>query len=395
MNKMQLQHQGIPYGRQRITEEDIEAVVAVLKSQYLTQGPVVPKFEKAIGQKVRSNHVIAVNSATSALHIACKALGLRKGDSLWTSPNTFVASANCGIYCDAKVNFVDIEPETGLMCTKELQIKLEEAKSQSCLPKIVMPVHLSGTSCNMREIRRLSEVYNFRIVEDASHAIGGKYMNKPVGNCEYSDITVFSLHPVKIITSGEGGVATTNSKKLAIRMKDLRSHGITKDRERFIDEDIGPWKYEQQNIGYNYRLSDIHAALGLSQLKRLDEIIKKREILFENYKKLLAGLPVKLLEIPTNVRSALHLAVIRLDKSNEINHRELFEFLRKENIGVQVHYTPVHLQPFYKRLGFREGDFPNAEKYAKSAISIPIYEDLTGDEQKIVVDTLKKGLCRK
>lgn len=394
MNKMQFQHKGIPYGRQKITEDDIEAVVAVLRSQYLTQGPVVEKFEEAIGKKIRSNHVIAVNSATSALHIACKALGLGKGDWLWTSPNTFVASANCGIYCDAKVNFVDIESETGLMCTKELEVKLEDAKRKSRLPKIVVPVHLSGTSCNMKEIRRLSKLYNFKIVEDASHAIGGKYMDNPVGNCKYSDITVFSLHPVKIITSGEGGIATTNSEELAMRMRDLRSHGITKDRARFVDEDLGPWKYEQQYIGYNYRLSDIHAALGLSQLKRLDAIIKKREVIFRNYKKLLEGLPVKLLETPTNVKSALHLAVIKVDEKNEISHRELFEILRKENIGVQVHYTPVHLQPFYKRMGFREGDFPNAEKYAKSAISIPIYEDLTEDDQKRVVEILKKALCR-
>lgn len=391
---MKYQHHAIPYGRQTITDEDIEAVVAVLKSQYLTQGPEVPKFEEAIGKKVSSDYVIAVNSATSALHLACKALGLGKGDWLWTSPNTFVASANCGIYCDAKVDFIDIETKTGLICTKKLEKKLEEAKRKSRLPKIVIPVHLCGTSCDMKEIRRLSEIYNFKVVEDASHAIGGKYMDNPVGNCKYSDITVFSLHPVKIITSGEGGIATTNSKELAIRMRDMRSHGITKDKERFVDEDTAPWKYEQQNIGYNYRLSDIHAALGLSQLMRLEEIIKKREVLFENYKQLLEGLPIKLLAIPSNVRSALHLAVIRLDEDNKMDHRELFELLRKENIGVQVHYTPVHLQPFYKKMGFREGDFPNAEKYAKSAISIPIYEGLTKDDQKIVVDILKKALYK-
>ena len=378
----------LPYGRQTITEDDITAVVNVLRSPFLTQGPAVPAFEQALAAEVGASHGVAVNSATSALHLACLALGLGPGDRLWTSPITFVASANCGRYCGADIDFVDIDSETGLMSVKALAAKLEVAEREKLLPKVVVPVHLCGTSCDMVAIAALAERYGFYVLEDASHAIGGRYQGKPVGSCSYSSITVFSFHPVKIITTGEGGLATTNNPHLAVRMADLRSHGITKDVDRFECTAPGPWSYEQQDLGFNYRMTDLQAALGLSQLQRLDEIVAERNRQLQIYRELLTMLPVELLAVPDDVLSSLHLAVIRLADPRPQHHRRVFEGLRAAGIGVQVHYTPVHLQPYYRKLGFREGNFPQAEAYASNAISLPLYPGLLQSDQQRVAEAL-------
>jgi UDP-4-amino-4,6-dideoxy-N-acetyl-beta-L-altrosamine transaminase len=378
----------LPYGRQTITEADVAAVVEVLRSSHLTQGPVVPAFEHAVATYVSAAHAVAVNSATSALHLACKALDLRPGDWLWTSPITFVASANCARYCGAGVDFVDINPATGLMSVPALEVKLAQAEKAGLLPKIVVPVHLSGSSCDMLAISALADKYNFSILEDASHAIGGEYKGIPVGSCRYSAITVFSFHPVKIITTGEGGLAATNDSLLAQRMADLRSHGITKEEVRFERKPPGPWSYEQQDLGFNYRLTDLQAALGLSQLDRLGTIVAERQRLLESYRQKLASLPVRLLDIPSDVSSALHLAVIRLQDRDPQHHRRVFEGLRLAGIGVQLHYSPVHLQPYYRRRGFQEGDFPEAEDYATNAMSLPFYPGLQDHDLQWVADTL-------
>ena len=384
----------IPYGRQTITEADIAAVVAVLRSPFLTQGPAVPAFEQAVAAKVGTRHGVAVNSATSALHIACLALGLGPGDRLWTSPITFVASANCGLYCGATVDFVDIEPATGLMSMAALQTKLEQAEGTGTLPKVVVPVHLTGSSCDMAAIGVLAERYGFAVLEDASHAIGGRYQGEPVGNCRFSAITVFSFHPVKIITTGEGGLATTNDPVLAQRMAELRSHGIVREAVRFERPAAGPWVYEQQQLGFNYRITDIQAALGLSQLQRLDEIVAERNLQLQGYRELLADLPVQLLEVPEGVLSSVHLAVIRLQRASAQEHRQVFERLRASGIGVQLHYSPVHLQPYYRAMGFAEGQFPEAEAYASSATSLPLFPGLGADELKRVSSILSGFLSR-
>jgi UDP-4-amino-4,6-dideoxy-N-acetyl-beta-L-altrosamine transaminase len=378
----------IPYGRQTITEADIAAVVDVLRSPFLTQGPAVPAFEQAVAAKVGALHGVAVNSATSALHIACLALGLGPSDRLWTSPISFVASANCGRYCCAAVDFVDIEPTTGLMSVVALAAKLEQAERDGTLPKVLVPVHLAGSSCDMATIGSLAERYGFAVLEDASHAIGGRYRGEPVGNCRHSAITVFSFHPVKIITTGEGGLATTIDPLLAQRMAELRSHGIVRDAERFERPAAGPWVYEQQQLGFNYRITDIQAALGLSQLQRLDEIVVERNRQLQRYRELLACLPVQLLKVPEDVLSSVHLAVIRLRQASAEQHLQVFEGLRAVGIGVQLHYSPVHLQPYYRKLGFKEGDFPVAEAYASTAISLPLYPGLQEPDQQRVVDTL-------
>ncbi len=378
----------IPYGRHEISEDDIDSVVRVLKSDFLTQGPMVEEFEKAISQTVNSKYAVAVNSGTSALHIACISLGLNQGDHLWTTPITFVASANCGLYCGASVDFVDINPQTGLMCIEKLEQKLKEAKISETLPKIVIPVHLAGTSCDMPKIYQLSIKYGFSIIEDASHAIGGCCHNTSVGSCKYSDITIFSLHPVKIITSGEGGIATTNQEGLNARMKSLRLHGIIHDRSLFENSNVGQWFYEQKYLGYNYRMNDILAALGLSQLKKLEKFIKLRTDLIEQYKEYIKDLPIRLLEVPKGVKSSYHLAIIRLDNKKDEFHRHIFDSLRAKNIGVQVHYTPVHLQPYYKKLGFSTGDFPLAEEYSKNSISLPIYPSISKKDFERVLKTL-------
>ncbi len=379
----------IPYGRQTITDEDIKNVLETLNSDYLTQGPKIEVFEKEVNKYIGCEHSVAVNSATSALHIACMALGLKKGDYLWTSPITFVASANCARYCNANIDFVDIDIRTGLISIEKLKEKLAQAKIKNCLPKIVIPVHLTGTSCDMEEIHKLSEIYGFQIIEDASHCFGAEYKKEKVGNCRYSSVTVFSFHPVKIITTGEGGIATTNNYELAQKMLKLRSHGITKDEKLFERESLGPWFYEQQDLGYNYRISDIHASLGISQLKRIDQIVKERQRIRDFYEKSLVNEPIRFLERSEDVYSSVHLVVIVLDESLKDFYKEIFLALRNAKIGVQLHYLPVHLQPYYRRLNFKEGDFPLSELYSKLSLSIPVFPGFTRSEQEYVIQNLR------
>ncbi|MDB4009191.1 UDP-4-amino-4,6-dideoxy-N-acetyl-beta-L-altrosamine transaminase [Amylibacter sp.] len=378
----------IPYSCQSISEDDIDAVVKVLRSELLTQGPTIPLFENAICDYTGSKYGVAVNSATSALHIACLALGLGEGDILWTTPNSFVASSNCALYCNAKVDFVDIDPATWNMCVDALEQKLIYAKKRNLLPKIIIPVHLCGLSCDMEKIQKLSEEYGFYIIEDASHAIGGYYQGKPIGSSYYSDITVFSFHPVKIITAGEGGMAMTNNKDLATKMGLFRSHGITRDGNLMHATPDGPWYYEQVDLGYNYRLTDIHAALGLSQFKKVDKFVQKRNDIANRYDICLQKLPIISQLRPDNYYSAMHLYVIRLQLNKlERSHLEIFNELRND-ILVNLHYMPIHLQPWYKKMGFRKGDFPNAELYYKEAISIPCFPNLTGDQFDFVIEKL-------
>lgn len=384
----------IPYGRQDITQADIEAVVQVLQSDFLTQGPMVPRFEQAVAGHVGAAHALAVNSATSALHIACLALGLGPGDLLWTSPVTFVASANCALYCGAEVDFVDIDPRTYNLCPQALEQKLQAAERLGRLPKVVVPVHLCGQPCDMQAIHRLAKRYGFRIIEDASHAIGGRYRGEFIGNCRFSDITVFSFHPVKIITTAEGGMALTNDAALAERMALLRSHGITREPSRMTHEADGPWYYQQIDLGFNYRMTELQAALGVSQLERLDRYVARRHQLAARYDQLLAGLPVATPWQHPDGYSGLHLYVIRLHlDSLEVSHREVFESLREQGIGVNLHYIPVHTQPFYEAQGFRVGDFPEAERYYREAISLPMYQTLTDAQQDEVIAALRKALA--
>ena len=384
----------IPYGKQDINQADIDAVVAVLKSDFLTQGPQVPLFEKTVADYCGAEYGIAVNSATSALHIACLALGLGENDTLWTSPNTFVASANCGLYCGAKVDFVDIDPQTYNMCADKLEQKLIQAKTQNKLPKIVIPVHFAGQSCDMQRIHQLSQQYGFKIIEDASHAIGGKYLDKPIGGCQYSDVTVFSFHPVKIITTAEGGVVTTNQPGLAENMQLLRSHGITRDPNRMTKESEGGWYYQQVDLGFNYRMTELQAALGVTQMTRLDEFVAKRHVLQQRYDDLLKDLPVIMPYQFEDSYSALHLYPIQinLDKVSK-SHKQIFDELRQNGLGVNLHYIPVHTQPYYQNMAFKLGDFPQAERYYSHAISIPMYPGLTFEMQDQVVETLKKVLA--
>lgn len=380
----------IPYGKHKISEEDIQSVVEVLKSDFITQGPTVKILENLFSEKIKVNYSTAVNSATSGLHLACLALGLTKGDLVWTSPITFVATANCGLYCDAEVDFVDIDLSTGLVSIDALKEKLEIADKKGKLPKIFIPVHLGGGSCDMRSIWELSKKYGFSIIEDASHCVGSKYYGEYVGNCKYSDICVFSLHPVKIITSGEGGLITTKDKELDKHLKMIRSHGITKDRDFFQINNQPLWAYEQQYLGFNYRMSDIHAALGLSQLSRLDEIIKKRNSIRSKYIGYLNKCHLNILSINKEVQSSNHLFILLLKECVDLKskHIEIFNFMRKANIGVQLHYIPVYTQPYYQALGFKSNDFPKAEKYAKSAISLPIYPELNDEQIKYISNTL-------
>jgi len=383
----------IPYGKQDIRQEDIDAVVEVLKSDFITQGPQIPKFEKAIAEKVLAKHAIAVNSATSALHIACLALDLNQGDYLWTTPLTFVASANCGRYCGAIVDFVDIDPRTFNICPSELSKKLLKAKQNKCLPKILIVTHLCGQPCNMERINSIAKEYSIRIIEDASHAIGGRYKDDYIGNCKYSDITVFSFHPVKIITTAEGGIAMTNSDLLASKMNLYRSHGITRDPELMSKDMDGPWYYQQIALGFNYRITDLQAALSYSQLSRLDEYVEKRHLLADRYDNLLKELPIRTPWRHEDSYSAFHLYVIRIDLNNTIHSRkEIFEELRGMDVGVDLHYIPVHLHPYYAEMGFQYGDFPEAESYYSDAISIPIYPTLTEEDQNHVIKSIKKAL---
>lgn len=381
----------IPYGRQDIADDDIAAVTEVLRSDWLTQGPAVERFERAVADYCGSRHAVAVNSATSALHIACAALELGPGDWLWTTPNTFVASANCGLYCGAQVDFVDIDPHTRNMSVAALRTKLEVARREDRLPRIVIPVHFSGEPCDLREMKALADEYGFCIVDDASHAVGARYEDYVIGATPYSDITVFSFHPVKIITTAEGGMAVTANDELAARMQRLRSHGITRNPADMKREADGPWYYEQVELGFNYRLTDIQAALGASQIQRLDDYVARRHELADRYDALLADLPLKLpYRNPAN-RSALHLYVIELD--DPARRREVFEALRAADIGVNVHYIPVHTQPYYRDMGFAAGDFPAAEAYYAAAISLPMYPTLTESEQDRVVSVLASQLA--
>jgi len=384
----------IPYGKQEITEQDIDAVVEVLRSGFLTQGPQVPAFEKSITDSTGAKHALAVNSATSALHIACLALGLGEGDLLWTSPVTFVASANCGLYCGAQIDFVDINPRTYNLCPIALEKKLVAAKKTGTLPKIVVVVHLCGQPCDMKAIHKLSLIYGFKVIEDASHAIGGKYNHMPIGACEYSDITVFSFHPVKIVTTAEGGAVVTNDDKLAEKMALFRSHGITRDSTLMVNESHGGWYYEQIELGFNYRMTELQAALGVSQMKRLDDFVAVRHILATRYNQLLSHLPVLIPHQLENTYSGLHLYVIRLQLNNIAKtHLQVFNELRENGIGVNLHYIPVHTQPYYRNMGFKFGDFPQAESYYQEAISLPMFHLMTEAQQdkvvKVLTDILK------
>ncbi len=383
----------IPYGRQDISDADIQAVVDVLRSDFLTQGPTVPAFEKSVANYCGAQHAIAVNSATSALHIACLALGVGPHDIVWTTPITFVASANCALYCGATIDFVDIDPSTYNLSVKRLSEKLATAKANNKLPKVVIPVHLSGQSCDMAGIYALSQQYGFKIIEDASHAIGGRYKDEPIGNCHYSDITVFSFHPVKIVTTGEGGLALTNDAVIAKKMGLLRSHGITRDSADLTREPDGPWYYEQIELGFNYCMTDLQAALGLSQMQRLNEFVTKRHVISKRYNKLLVDLPVTTPWQHSDYYSGLHLYIIRL-KLGEIGktHREVFDALRTENIGVNLHYIPVYHQPYYEDMGFEAGYCPDAEQYYSEAISLPMYPGLTEVQQDQVVNVLEEAI---
>jgi UDP-4-amino-4,6-dideoxy-N-acetyl-beta-L-altrosamine transaminase len=380
----------IPYGQQAISDDDIKAVIEVLKSDFLTQGPVVPEFEQGLCDYTGAAHAVATNSATSALHLACLSLGLGFGDILWTTPITFVASANCALFCGATVDFVDIDPITYNLSVDALRIKLEQAEKAGKLPKVLVPVHLCGLPCDMEEIGKLAEQYGFSVIEDASHAIGGRYQDEPIGNCRYSDITIFSFHPVKIITTGEGGVALTNDADLADHLALLRSHGITRDEKLMNQKPDGPWYYQQIDLGFNYRMTDIQAALGLSQMQRLDEIVTRRHEIAGRYDKLLEELPVKISKQHPDKYSALHLYVIRLQLDEiEKTHAEVFESLREAGIGVNLHYIPVYHHPYYKKMGFNKGYCVNAENYYAETISLPIYPTLNKVEQNKVISSIK------
>ncbi len=383
----------IPYGKQSISEEDIASVVEVLRSDWITQGPAIESFEQGMADYCAAQYAVATSNATAALHIACLALGLAEGDLLWTSPNTFVASANCARYCGADVDFVDIDPETYNMSVSALAEKLEQASSLGRLPKIVIPVHFAGQSCEMKQIAELAKQYGFSIIEDASHAVGADYLGAKVGSCQYSDMAVFSFHPVKILTTGEGGMVLTNSPKLQEALIRLRSHGITRDSGSMTTESDGGWYYQQIELGFNYRITDIQAALGLSQLSRLDDFIARRRIITARYDEILSGLPIIKPIQHSDGLSSFHLYPVRIcQHSGNKSRREVFDSLRSSGIGVNVHYIPVHLQPYYQNLGFRKGDFPVAEQYYSEAISLPVFYSLSDEDQDEVVEALKNAL---
>jgi UDP-4-amino-4,6-dideoxy-N-acetyl-beta-L-altrosamine transaminase len=384
----------IPYARQQVTDTDVAAVVAALRADFLTQGPLSARFEQAVATRARAGHAVAVNSATSALHLACLALQLGPGERLWTVPNTFVASANCARHCGAVVDFVDIDPRTWNMSVTQLQARLVRARRENALPKVIVPVHFGGQPTEQEHIHALAREYGVRIIEDASHSMGGSRHGEPVGSCRWSDITVMSFHPVKIITSGEGGMALTNDAELAARMAMLRSHGITRDARCFRQPAAADaWYYEQQLLGFNYRLTDIHAALGLSQLERLEEFVQRRNHLAERYQRLLDGLPLTLPSIAAGNRSAFHLYVVRVERSRGADfRRQVFTALRERGIGVNVHYLPVHLQPYYRALGFSAGQFPESEAHGASAITLPLYPALSEGQQDEVVAALHQVL---
>jgi UDP-4-amino-4,6-dideoxy-N-acetyl-beta-L-altrosamine transaminase len=380
----------IPYGKQDISQQDIDAVINVLKSDWLTQGPQVPLFEQALADKCQAEHAVAVNSATSALHIANLALGVGKNDIVWTSPITFVATANSALYCGAKIDFVDIDLESGNMSMTALKTKLQWAKQHNCLPKVVIPVHLAGQSCNMKVIHELAKEYHFSIIEDASHAVGGQYQDAPIGCCQYSDITIFSFHPVKIITSAEGGMALTNDSIIAESMRTLRSHGITSQTDKMTEVSHGPWYYQQIDLGFNYRMTDLQATLGLSQLARIDEFIEKRNELSRTYDEAFSDTAITSLTPARNCLSAYHLYLILLPKADIKKHKQTIVALREQGICAHVHYIPVHLQPYYQDLGFKLGDFPNAEQYYQRVISLPLYPKLSSSDQHYIIEQVKK-----
>lgn len=397
----------IPIGRQYISENDISAVEKVLRSDFLTQGNVVSHFEDSVAQYCGSSFGIAVNSATSALHISCMALDLKKGDYLWTTPNTFVASANCALYCNANVDFVDINPSTYNMCINNLEKKLEQAKINDRLPKIVIPVHYAGQPCEMKKIFELSQIYGFKIIEDASHAIGAIDFSEntktelknikdlrsyKIGSCKYSDLTVFSFHPVKIITTGEGGMIVTNKERLADRLKRLRTHGITRDKSIMKKRNTNEiWNYQQIELGYNYRMTEIQAALGLSQLEKIDEFINKRHKIAVLYSKYLKDLPIILPLQRKNTFSSFHLYPIRINRNFvNIEKKELYNYLLENEIGVNIHYIPVHMQPFYEAMGFKKGQFPESESFYHDMISLPIYYQLNQKEQEYICSKIRK-----
>lgn len=377
----------IPYGRQAIDASDLAAVIEVLQSEFLTQGPAVPRFEQAIATYCQAPHALVVNSATSALHMACLALGLGPGGRLWTSPNTFVASANCGLYCGAEVDFVDIDERTFNISVSELARKLELAERLGRLPQVLVAVHFAGQPCDMREIRTLSNRYGFKVIEDASHAIGASYLGRPIGDCEFSDLTVFSFHPVKIVTTGEGGAITVRDPVLAQKLALLRSHGITREPAQMRGGSEGGWYYQQVSLGYNFRMTDIQAALGASQMSRIEEFLERRRALVDRYRTLLAGLPIKLpYEAPERM-SAWHLYAVQVEKRADVYVR-----MRQAGIGVNVHYIPVHLQPYYGDLGFKAGDLPVAEAYYARTLSLPMFPGLTDAQQDQVVDALRAAI---
>jgi len=379
----------IPYGRQHLDEDDVKAVVETLTSNWLTQGPAIPKFETALADYCGANFGIAVNSATSALHIACLALGVSEGDRVWTSPNSFVASSNCALYCGAKVDFVDIDLHTGNMCVDALRNKLALAESTNALPKVVIPVHFAGQPCDMKEIRALSKQYGFFVIEDASHAVGAKYQEKFVGSCEFSDICVFSFHPVKIITTMEGGMALTNNSEWAEKMRMLRSHGTTNDPEKMTEDSHGPWYYQQIALGFNYRMTDVEAALGLSQLKKLPGFLEKRNTLAKYYDNLLSVFScIKPLQQRDDSYSSYHLYVARVESLTNKQHSDLIKNLREQGVFAHLHYIPIHIQPYYKKLGFKMGDFPNAETYYRQAITLPLFPELTLEDVEFIVEKL-------
>ena len=375
----------IPYSRQKIFSSDIKIVSKVLKSDFLTTGPMIERFENNLKNYCNAKYAITTNSATSALHLSCLSLGLSKNDIIWTSPISFVASANCGIYCGAKVEFVDIDLDTYNISIEVLKKKLKISKKNKTLPKILVVVHLGGYSCDMYSIYKLSKIYKFKIIEDASHALGGEYKNFKIGSCKYSDMAVFSFHPVKPITTGEGGAVLTNKKKIAISIEKLRNHGINKVKSKFIRKNQGPWYYEQTDLGYNYRLSDISAALGVSQLKRLNKFVKIRNKIFNYYKKSLKNLPIEFQKKQNDIKSSMHLIIIRVPT---YIHRELFEYLRKKNIYVNLHYIPIYLQPYYRN-NYNNSDYKNSNLYYKTAITLPAYHDLNKLKQDKVIRLIK------
>ena len=383
----------IPYGKQSISEKDIDAVISVLKSDFITQGPVVPQFEKALADYCGAKHAFAVCNATSALHLACRCLGVGPGDRVWTSPNTFVASANCVLYCGATIDFIDIDPKTYNISIESLQEKLEISAKKNELPKVIIPVHFSGQSCDMEQIKLLSNQYGFSIIEDASHAIGGSYLDEKIGSCRYSDITIFSFHPVKIITTGEGGMLLTNNPEIAEKIYLLRNHGITRKKKDLTKVIAGEWYYEQIELGFNYRMTDMQAALGLSQLKKLDDFVNKRRKLAEIYMKELKSLPLQLPWQSRKSKSSWHLFVVCLHTEKmEKTKSKIFSELRENGIGVNVHYIPVHTQPYYQRLGFKWGDFPSSEVYYERAITIPLFPEMNESHIKYIKTVLKQAI---